>query len=111
MAILLAPDAASARPGEVASSRTSGTWPAWSPNGRKIAFTSVSLSGSPGIDVYAMNADGSGQRRLTRNGAQDSNPTWAPNSRKIVFQSDLSGDFEIWVMRADGTAPHQLTRG
>jgi Tol biopolymer transport system component len=57
-----------------------------------------------------MNADGSNQRRLTRNGAQDSNPTWAPNSRKIAFQSDLSGDFEIWV-RADGTAPHQLTRG
>jgi TolB protein len=50
--------------------------PAWSPDGRKIAFVSHRDGNS---EVYVMNADGSGQRRLTRKPeGTDIHPTWAP---------------------------------
>jgi len=58
-----------------------------------------------------MNADGSGQRRLTRNRAEDSNPAWSPNGKKIAFQSDRDGVPEIYVMSADGNGQRRLTRG
>ena len=42
--------------------------PAWSPDGKKIVFTSNRDGNS---EIYVMNADGSGQTNLTRNGADD----------------------------------------
>ena len=52
--------------------------PAWSPDGRKIAFVSDRDGNS---EVYVMNADGSGQRSLTRNPAYDADPAWSPDGR------------------------------
>ena len=53
-----------------------------------------------------MNADGSGQRRLTRNPWEDITPTWSPDGRKIAF----SGGTGIFVMNADGSGKRLLTR-
>ena len=49
---------------------------AWSPDGRRIAF--ISRGGT--YDVYVANADGSGQRRLTRN-ARLVTPAWSPDGQ------------------------------
>jgi TolB protein len=49
--------------------------PAWSPDGRHLVFTS-SRSGTK--DVYVMHADGSGQKRLTRNARNNFGPDWSP---------------------------------
>jgi Tol biopolymer transport system component len=78
--------------------------PAWSPDGRKIAF----LSG--GDEVYVMNADGSAQRRLTRNPARDADPVWSPDGRKIAFVSERDGNSEVYVMNANGSGQRSLTR-
>jgi Tol biopolymer transport system component len=57
-----------------------------------------------------VNADGSGQRNLTRNAAKEqSPPTWSPNGRKIAFTSDREGDDEVYVMNANGTGQLRLT--
>ena len=54
-----------------------------------------------------MNADGSGQQRLTTQGAQ---PGWSPDGQKIAFMSERDGNAEIYVMHADGSQQRNLTR-
>ena len=49
--------------------------PAWSPDGAQIDFSSFRDGNS---EVYVMNADGSGQTRLTTNGLGDQHPAWSP---------------------------------
>ena len=58
--------------------------PAWSPDGRKIAFVSDRDGNG---EIYVMNADGSAQRKLTRNAAPDGGPAWSPDGRRIAFHS------------------------
>jgi Tol biopolymer transport system component len=75
--------------------------PAWSPDGTKIAFSSR-RSGS--YDVYVMNADGTGTRRLTSGRADDSHPTWSPDGQQVAFAR--SGD--IVVVNADGSSARSI---
>ena len=49
-----------------------------------IAFTSDRENGN--FDIYVMNADGSGQTRLTDDPADDFNPSWSPDGGKIAFR-------------------------
>ena len=56
-----------------------------------------------------MNADGSGQTRLTNNADDDLDPSWSPDGAKIAFRSDRDGNFEIYVMNADGSGQTNLT--
>jgi Tol biopolymer transport system component len=82
--------------------------PAWSPDGRQIAFRSTRNGNR---DIYVMNADGSGKRNLTRNPAKDVRPSWSPDGRRIAFLSDRDGRLEAHVMNADGSGQRSLTRG
>ncbi|MCX7599351.1 MAG: hypothetical protein N2512_10895, partial [Armatimonadetes bacterium] len=58
--------------------------------------------------VYVMNADGSGQTRLTSSG-RDSDPEWLPDGSGIVFVSQRDGNFEIYLMAPDGSNQTNLT--
>jgi Tol biopolymer transport system component len=85
--------------------------PAWSPDGKKIAFNS---SRDGNREIYSMNSDGSNQINLTndhppQDPAQDSDPTWSPDGKKIAFTRDIEG--EIYTMNADGTDLVRFTNG
>ena len=80
---------------------------AWSPDGRRLAFAS-GREGNP--EVYVMNADGSRQRRLTRNAAPSYELAWSPDGRRIAFLSRRDDNSEIYVMNADGGGLRNLTR-
>jgi TolB protein len=86
-------------------------WPAWSPDGWKIAYTLV--EGGEDQDIYVINADGTGQTRLTTVAGRDNYPAWSPDGSKIAFSSDRDqlGVLNIYVMNADGTDQVRLTEG
>ena len=83
--------------------------PKWSPDGKKIAFSSNRDGNNEINEIYVMNADGSAQTRLTNNQADDTNPTWSPDGNKIAFATDREGNSEIYVMNADGSNQTRLT--
>src|SRR5687768_3944167 len=85
--------------------------PAWSPDGRRIAFNSDRLGiGEADHDLWVVNADGSNMRRLTLAPPIDTDPSWSPDGRRIVFESDRAGNIEIWSLDAGGSSePTRLT--
>lgn len=80
--------------------------PAWSPDGSRIAFMSSRDGNS---EIYVVNVDGTGVRRLTNHPAQDVTPTWSPAGNQIAFTSDRSGTPQIYLVDADGLNLRRLT--
>jgi Tol biopolymer transport system component len=93
----------------VASSFGDGQ-PAWSPDGRRIAFCS-SRSGDSANEIWVSAADGSQLRQLTRGpGDWQCSPRWSPDGRAITFNSRASdGHWHVWTVDADGGTPRQMT--
>jgi TolB protein len=97
-----------------------------SPNGKKIAFTSVR---DGDLDIYTMDIDGKNVKRLTDEVGYDGGPFWSYDSQWIVFrayhpksQKEIADyqallkdnllrptTLEIWVMKADGSGKRQVT--
>ncbi len=77
--------------------------PAWSPDGRRIAFQA---SEANGVNVFVMDADGGNVTPLTADG-QSQAPDWSPDGRRIVFARGNA----IAVMNADGSGVHAITDG
>lgn len=73
----------------------------------KIAFTSN--RDHSGRELYTMNADGTGQTRLTTNTADDFSPRWSPDGTRLAFQTTRDGNREIYTVAADGSAPVNVT--
>ena len=89
------------------------TQPAWSTDGRKIAFTSNRRNGFS-LEIYVMNADGEQLMQLTTDhppAVNDESPSWSPDGTKIAFASNRDESYDIYVMDTDGENPVQLTRG
>lgn len=81
--------------------------PAWSPDGRFLAFTWDGGGGS--FNIYLADIATAQVVRLTREGRNES-PAWSPDGRHLAFQSNRTGRWEIWVMHIDGSEQRQLTR-
>jgi hypothetical protein len=72
----------------------------------EILFASTRTGGG---DIYVMNADGSGQTRLTNAPQVDSEPSWSPDRTRIAFESNRTGAGDVYVMNADGSGQTRLT--
>ena len=82
---------------------TRGPWsPAWSPNGREIAFA---MHGS----LWKIDVEGGEAQQITTGPDYDSEPQWSPDGRRIVFTRDNGKTMELWLVDAGGGSPSQLT--
>jgi Tol biopolymer transport system component len=80
--------------------------PAWSPDGRQIAF-------SRDGELFVVPAGGGAAHRFTRElGGDAADPAWAPNGKSIAYDYRPPGFSirEIWLVDRDGTHPRQVTR-
>lgn len=56
-----------------------------------------------------MDADGTGQTRITDNEANEWRTVWSPDGNQFVFTSDRNGNDEIYIMDVDGSNPTRIT--
>lgn len=96
---------------EVASSANAAVVsPCWSPDGRKLAFTTIVQSGaSTRQEIWSVNEDGSGRQRLAGGDGTNLSPAWAVDNR-VYFVSDRGGHESIWSLRVQGGGDPEMSK-
>ncbi len=87
-----------------------GYYPAWSPDGKRIAY--MSRGRNQFFDLWTIPADGGSASRLTDGADFDYQPAWSPDGRTIAFGSGpigVGGPFNVHVIDSAGGSPRQLT--
>jgi Tol biopolymer transport system component len=104
-----------------------GPW--WSPDGKQIAYrawhpTDTALVSYRELlaqrlvrpnrmELWVMNADGTGQRQITQLGGANFGPSWMPDGKRLIFSSNYtqprSGNFDLYLINLDGTGLERVT--
>ncbi len=93
--------------------KAEGRHPDWSPDGKQIVFNSLRSGNN---EIYTINVDGTGIKRLTNTPLDDLEPQWSPNGFWIAYYTtkNLSTGgwyYEICVINSDGTELKEITEG
>jgi Tol biopolymer transport system component len=104
---------------ELTRGRSAGGWAVWSPNGKRLAFQSDFQGGRAertpkhSTNLFVMNPDGSGVKRLTDSKGVSGDAAWSPKGSSIAFDSDRGSRKRfsaIYLMHANGRKPRRVTR-
>ena len=86
---------------QITTGSKSATQPAFSPDGRTLAFARL------GSGIFRMSTDGKGLRRLT-SGARDIYPVWSPDGKRIAFLRPFRAEWRLYVMSPTGAGLRRL---
>jgi Tol biopolymer transport system component len=78
------------------------SWPTWSADGKKIAYTSVERPGFTTGQIWTMNADGTGKRQVTSVPPRTdfaAHPAWSPDGKQIAYNWSAT----LRVIKTDGS--------
>lgn len=81
-------------------------WPCWSPDGKRIAYTSTRDGNQ---ELYTSLPDGSDEKRLTSDPAIDAHPAWSPDGTRIAFATNRWGDLELATVDSEGKNLRRIT--
>jgi Tol biopolymer transport system component len=84
--------------------------PAWSPDGRRIAFAARPGGTNP-FHIFVVGVKSGKVRQITDAPQSDSAPSWAPNGRRIAFVRDMPQDDAVFSVRLKGTHMRQIAEG
>lgn len=93
-------------PRRVTVNRSLNILPAWSPDGRSLAYVSY-RQGVP--DVFVASVFEGRSANLTNGAGQSFAPSFSPDGKRIAYASSRSGNMEVWVANADGSGARKLT--
>ncbi len=100
--------AAGGTPHRVGHGYGSAMNPAYSPNGKLIAYD-YRKPGYSNREIYVMSADGTGIRPVTRLSYVSGLPAWSPDGKRLAFESNPLRHNEIYTVALDGTHLRQVT--
>src|SRR5262249_34268547 len=86
--------------GDLGKANSHQDWPAWSPDGERLAFSSTHEGNQ---EIYTARIDGSDVVRVTQSPGQDSHPCWSTDGQLIAFTTDRWGGLELAAVHPDGT--------
>jgi TolB protein len=94
-------------PKNLTLSKCLNSFPAWSPDGKKIAFA-CDFDGT--MNIYVMDPNGNQTKQLTKSNEPTWHPSWSPDGKKIVFSRKMPTGSGIFVMDADGDNEKQIAQ-
>jgi TolB protein len=88
-------------------SDTGWVYPAWSPDGKKIAYAD---GVNNDVEVFVCDADGTNKKQMTTIGGINTLAAWSADGKKIAFQhfSNPQEPGALWTMDSDGTTQNQV---
>jgi TolB protein len=93
-------------PKRVTVNRSLNILPAWSPDGRSLAYTSY-RQGQP--DIFVASIFEGRSANLTNGRGQSFAASWSPDGKRVAYSSNRGGNMDIWVASADGSGARRLT--
>ncbi len=91
---------------QLTNSLTSNIQPSWSPDGKRVAFTSHR---DDEWNIYTIGSDGTDLRKITNDSARQGQPRWSPDGTQMAFWSYEDGQTGIYLIDSDGSNQVNLT--
>jgi Tol biopolymer transport system component len=93
---------------QITSSLWRDTDPVWSPHSNRLAYATLSPDSATAL-ITIVSAEGDSLATIGSPGTHTEYPAWAPSQDRLAFASDMSGNYELYVVNVNGSGLVRLT--